>query len=115
MGAKFAMEADALGTLGQKTSTESEDLGQLVRNLVDAAAPLEGTFNGAAKTSFNRFKLRVDDVAAVLSNALVGIIESIAGQNRSFITADDEGSSVHSSAEGSAAFDAADTSRFAPR
>src|SRR4051794_7555457 len=34
---KFAMEADALQVLGRKTSSESDDLAQLVRNLVEAA------------------------------------------------------------------------------
>lgn len=112
---KFAMEADALQVLGRKTSAESDDLAQLVRNLVEAAEPLEGTFNGTAKASFNSFKARTDEVAAVLSNALVGITESIAGQNLAFVTAADEGAEAHHAAEGAANFAGADTSKFAPR
>jgi|SRR5690625_3445354 len=112
---KFAMEADALGVLGQRTAAESGDLGQLVRNLKDAAEPLEGTFNGVAKQQFLSFKERTDDIAATLNNALVGITESIEGQNRSFIMAADEGAETHRSAAGSANFAGADTSRFAPR
>ncbi|MGY4644694.1 hypothetical protein [Cellulomonas sp. URHB0016] len=112
---KFAMEADALQVLGRKTSGESDDLAQLVRNLVEAAEPLEGTFNGTAKAAFNSLKSRTDEVAATLSNALVGITESIAGQNLAFVTAADEGADAHASAEGSADFAGADTTKFAPR
>ncbi|MGW6130198.1 hypothetical protein ACWFNE_09245 [Cellulomonas sp. NPDC055163] len=112
---KFAMEADALQVLGRKTATESDDLGQLVRNLKEAAEPLEGTFNGVAKASFVSFKERTDDISTVLNNALVGITESIAGQNRAFVTTADEGADVHRAAEGSADFAGADTSKFAPR
>jgi hypothetical protein len=86
-----------------------------VRNLKEAAEPLEGTFNGVAKASFVSFKERTDDISTVLNNALVGITESIAGQNRAFVTTADEGADVHRSAEGSADFAGADTSKFAPR
>ena len=112
---KFAMEADALQVLGRKTATESDDLGQLVRNLADAAEPLESTFNGVAKASFNSFKERTDNIATILNNSLVGITESISGQNLSFVTAADEGADQHRSAEGAADFAGADTSMFAPR
>lgn len=112
---KFAMEADALQVLGRKTSTESDDLAQLVRNLMEAAEPLEGTFNGTAKAAFNSFKSRTDEIASILSNALVGITESIAGQNLAFVTAADEGADTHHSAEGAANFAGADTTKFAPR
>lgn len=112
---KFAMEADALQVLGRRTATESDDLGQLVRNLAEAAEPLEGTFNGVAKASFISFKERTDEISTVLNNALVGITESIGGQNRAFVTAADEGADLHRSAEGAADFAGADTSKFAPR
>ena len=112
---KFAMEADALQVLGRKTATESDDLGQLVRNLAEAAEPLEQTFNGVAKAAFISFKDRTDEIATILNNSLVGITESIAGQNRAFVTTADEGADVQRSAEGSADFAGADTSKFAPR
>lgn len=112
---KFAMGADTLSVLGQRTATESDDLGQLVRNLKDAAEPLEGTFNGTAKSAFNSFKSRTDEIAVTLNNALAGITESIDGQNRSFVNAANEGSEAHRSAENAADFAGADTSAFAPR
>lgn len=112
---KFAMEADALQVLGQKTATESDDLGQLVRNLKEAAEPLESTFNGVAKASFISFKERTDDISTILNNALVGITESISGQNLAFTTVADEGADQHRSAEGAADFQGADTTKFAPK
>jgi len=113
---KFSMEGEALSTLGRKTSGESDDLGALVRRLYEAAAPLEGTFNGPAKASFISFKSRVDDVATVLNNALVGITGSIAGQNQAFVTAAQEGSDTHSSAEGGQDYATVEAvGRFGPR
>lgn len=112
---KFAMEADVLTTLGRKTGGESDELGALVRRLGDAAEPLEGQFNGAAKAKFNSFKARTDEIAMILNNALVGITQSIAEQDKAFQTAASEGADTHASAEGAANFDGADTSRFAPR
>ncbi len=115
MNMKFSMEADALSTLGKKTATESDDLASLVRQLVEAAEPLERSFNGVAKQSFNNFKSKTDDVATKLNNALVGITGSIAGQNTTFVNAAQEGADVHASAEGGAAFEAADATPFSPR
>ena len=37
---KFAMEDQTLVTLGNKSQTESDDLGELVKQLFDAAEPL---------------------------------------------------------------------------
>lgn len=115
MVTKFSMEADVLSVLGKKTASESDDLGQQVRNLIAAAEPLEGTFNGTAKAAFNTFKQRTDDIAASLNNALVGITGSIAGQNQAFVTAADEGADAHTSAEGAASFEAADATAFTPQ
>ena len=113
---KFAMEGEALATLGRRTSTESDDLGALVRRLYEAAAPLEGTFNGPAKASFNSFKARVEDVATVLNNALAGIVTSVSEQNLAFVTAAEEGADAHSSAEGGQDFATVEAvSRFGPR
>lgn len=112
MNTKFSMEADVLSVLGKKTVTESEDLGQLVRDLYDAAESLEGTFNGPGKAAFNRFKTRVDDISTTLNNSLVSLTGSIAGQHTTFTTAAQDGEALHTSAEGSASFEAADTSRF---
>jgi uncharacterized protein YukE len=113
---KFAMEEQTLVRLGQRTQTESDDLGALVRRLVEAAEPLTGTFNGPAKASFNAFKARTDEIADALNSALAGIVGSIAGQNRAFVTAADDGAATHERAESSSDFgDQAFLARIAPR
>lgn len=112
---KFSMEADVLSVMGQKTATQSDDLGDMVRRLLAAAEPLQGKFNGAAKAAFNNFKARTDEVADSLNAALAGIGVSIGEQNKAFVTADTEGSDLHRTAAGSADFAGADVSRFAGR
>lgn len=112
MNQKFSMEADVLSVLGKKTVTESDDLGQMVRDLFNAAESLEGTFNGPAKSAFIQFKNRVDDISTTLNNSLVSITGSIAGQHVAFTTAADDGEALHVSTAGAANFAAADTSRF---
>ena len=52
----------ALGQLAKKTSTGTQDLGALVKQLVAAAQPLEGKMSGAGKQMFDSFKANVDDV-----------------------------------------------------
>lgn len=101
---KFSMEGETLVRLGQRTQSESEDLGTLVRQLVEAAEPLDGVFNGPARAKFNDFKASTDQIATSLNNALAGIVGSISGQNLAFVTAAEDGAAAHSSAQGSADF-----------
>ena len=113
---KFAMESDTLVVLGQRSQTESEDLGVLVRRLFEAAEPLSGQVNGPARAAFDKFKVSVDEISASLNSALAGIVGSISGQNRAFVTAAEDGASVHASAEGAADFSAGGfLSRIGPR
>ena len=100
------MESDTLMVLGQRSQTESEDLGVLVRRLFEAAEPLSGQVNGPARAAFDKFKVSVDEISASLNSALAGIVGSISGQNRAFVTAAEDGASVHASAEGAADFSA---------
>lgn len=104
MNMSFAMEDTTLVQLGQKTQTESDDLGTLVRRLVAAAEPLQGTFNGQAKGAFNSFKSKTDSIANSLNGALNGIVGSIAGQSKAFVTGAEEGAETHAQKEGSSDF-----------
>ena len=88
---KFSMEDQTLVKLGQRSQTESEDLATLVRQLVEAAEPLEGVFNGPARAKFNEFKAKTDDISTSLNNALAGIVGAISGQNLAFVTAAEDG------------------------
>ena len=68
---KFDMGASTLSTLTKQTSGSNDDLGGLVKELVAAAEPLEGKFNGSARAAFDGFKERTDDIAAELDTAFV--------------------------------------------
>lgn len=100
MATKFSMEQQTLVTLGQRTTTESDDLGQLVRDFIAAAEPLEQSFNGPARTSFNNFKTRADSISTALNTALAGIVGSIAGQNIAFVTGAEDAAAQHDSTAG---------------
>ena len=109
---KFDIGASTLSSLTRQTSGSSDDLGTLIRALVDSAAPLEGVFNGSGRAAFDSFKARTDQVTADLNSALAAIIGGQSGMDRSFATGDEEMASNATSGQGSANFDAA---RFAGR
>lgn len=116
MNMKFSMESETLVRLGQRSQTESDDLGAHVRSLVDAAEPLSGTFNGPARSTFNNFKARTDGIANALNSALAGIVGSIDGQSRAFVTGAEEGAATHESAESRSDYSSeAFLSRIAPQ
>ena len=56
-----------------------------LRQLADAAAPLEGRFNGAGRAAFDRFKGEVDGISVELNAALSSVLTGITGQNRAFV------------------------------
>lgn len=109
---KFDMGATTLSTLTKQTQGSSDDLGSLIRQLIAAAAPLEGKFNGAGRAAFDSFKARSDEITAALNGALGAIVGGQAGMDTAFGTGDVEMSDNARSAEGSANFDAA---RFSGR
>ena len=63
---KFDMGASTLSTLSKQTQGSSDDLGALIRQLIAAAEPLEGRFNGAGRAAFDSFKARADEITAEL-------------------------------------------------
>lgn len=81
---KFAMGADTLAQLTKQTSTSSEDLTRAVKDLAEAAAPLEGRFNGAARGAFDAFKGSTDAIAAELNASLRAVLSGISGMDKSF-------------------------------
>ena len=66
---KFDMGSSTLSTLAQQTQGSSDDLGSLIQQLIAAAAPLEGKFNGSARAAFDSFKTRSDDITTELNSA----------------------------------------------
>jgi hypothetical protein len=109
---KFAMGADTLSVLGKTTSGSSDELAVLVRQLLEAAEPLEGRFQGAGRAAFDRFKARTDAISGELKAALDGVLVGIGGMNRSFLEGESAMVDQTQSMEAGSAFDAA---RFGSR
>ncbi|MFI5270061.1 MAG: WXG100 family type VII secretion target [Chloroflexota bacterium] len=105
---KFDMGAQTLSTLTQQTGTSNQDLGQLVRKLVNDVAPLEGKFNGQGRAKFDEFKHRADEVANELNGALAAILQGQGDMNTAFQTGDQESADNASQTQGQADFSAAD-------
>lgn len=104
---KFAMGADVLSQLTKKTSTSTDDLGALVKQLAQAAEPLEGKFNGSGRAAFDQFKGQTDQIATELNAALAAVLGGITGMDRSFQQGDQDMSEQTRSTQASASFDSA--------
>lgn len=104
---KFDMGSSTLSTLTQQTGQSNEDLGQLVRSLVDAVTPLEGKFNGQGRVRFDEFKSRTDEVANELNTSLAAILTGQSEMDKSFQQGDAEAADNASQQQSSAAFDSA--------
>lgn len=104
---KFQMGADTLSQLTKKTSSSGEDLGQLVRELAQAAEPLENKFNGAGRAAFDRFKVNSEQISVELNQALAAVLQGISGMDMAFVHGDDDMAAETTQAEGSVSFEAA--------
>ena len=106
----FDMGAQTLSQLSTATSSAHDDLGANVRALYDAAAPLEGRFNGEGRAAFDRFKTDTDQIAAELNAALAAVLGGIDGQHVAFVDGEQQMAEETGTAHAGAGFDAA---RFA--
>jgi uncharacterized protein YukE len=104
---KFDMGTDTLSTLGNQTQGASDDLGGLVRQLVDAAEPLAGKFEGSARQVFDEFKAESDQVASDLDSALTRILGGVRDMDGAFGQGETEMASEVRSAQSGADFDSA--------
>ncbi len=104
---KFDMGSATLSTLVGKTQGSSDELGALIKQLIAAAQPLEGKFNGAGKAAFDAFKANSDQITAELNSALGAILGGQSGMDRSFVTGDTEMSDTTRAAQGAANFNGA--------
>ncbi|MFF4797236.1 hypothetical protein ACWCRD_21280 [Streptomyces sp. NPDC002092] len=87
---KFDMGSTTLSELGKSTVGSSEDLGALIRLLIQAAEPLEGKFNGAGKAAFDAFKAHADEITNELNSSLGAILGGQSGMDTAFGTGDVE-------------------------
>ncbi|GHD06766.1 WXG100 family type VII secretion target [Zhihengliuella salsuginis] len=104
---KFDMGASTLSTLNQQTAGSNDELGSLVRQLVDAVTPLQGKFNGAGRAAFDNFKARADEISADLNQSLAKIAEGQQAMHVATQTGDQEAADNASRSQGAANFDAA--------
>ncbi|GAA1706060.1 hypothetical protein [Streptomyces yatensis] len=104
---KFDMGSSTLSTLTSQTSGSSDDLGALIRQLVAAAQPLEGRFNGAGKAAFDQFKRNADEITAALNGSLRDILGGQSGMEKAFGSGDVESADNARQTMAAANFDAA--------
>jgi uncharacterized protein YukE len=104
---KFDMGAQTLSSLTRQTQGSSDDLGTLIKQLIAAAEPLEGKFNGAGRAAFDSFKANADSITAELNGSLNAILGGQSGMDAAFGQGDNEMADTATSAQGSANFDAA--------
>lgn len=101
---KFSMGAGTLQQLTARTSSATDDLGALVRQLKTDAEPLDGQFNGEARRVFDEFKLSADGIAADLNNALNSVLAGVSGMDTAFVQGEqemsDQGAQIANSAIG---------------
>ena len=86
----FDMGAQTLSRLTTATSSAHDDLGANVRALYEAAAPLEGRFNGEGRAAFDRFKADTDQIATELNQALAAVLAGIDGQNVAYVDSEQQ-------------------------
>lgn len=92
---------ETLTTLARSTSGSTEELTSLINQLIQAAEPLAGKFNGAGKNAFDSFKARADEITADLNAGLGSINEGQRGMDTAFASgnqtmADDANSNMSS-------------------
>ncbi|MET8921265.1 hypothetical protein DLE01_34505 [Streptomyces sp. FT05W] len=109
---KFDMGASVLTNLMSRSSESSTDLGTLINQLIQAAQPLEGKFNGAGKAAFDSFKMRSDEITAALNGSLAALLGGQSGMDAAFGEGDQEQGENARTQMASANFDAA---RFSGR
>ncbi|NBE53830.1 hypothetical protein [Streptomyces boluensis] len=104
---KFDMGSTTLSDLGRRTTGSGDDLASLIRQLVAAAAPLEGKFNGAGRAVFDNFKDNADEITAALNESLSGILVGQSGMDTAFTTGMQEQTDNANQHMGAANFEAA--------
>jgi uncharacterized protein YukE len=104
---KFDMGQSTLSALSKQTQGSSDDLGTLIKQLVAAAQPLEGKFNGAGRAAFDSFKTRADQITKDLNTALAAILGGQSGMDKAFGQGDTDMADNARHTEQSGGFDAA--------
>ncbi|XVQ12485.1 DUF6507 family protein [Spirillospora sp. CA-255316] len=77
-----------LVTLAKNTGGSTQELATLVKQLIAAAEPLSGRFNGAGKAAFDSFKARSDQIIADLTTGLGSVNQGQIGMDKAFVVGD---------------------------
>ncbi|MDL4772398.1 MULTISPECIES: DUF6507 family protein [Thermomonosporaceae] len=79
---------ETLVTLAKNTGGSAQELATLVKQLIAAAEPLTGKFDGAGKAAFDSFKAHSDQIIADLTTGLGSVNQGQAGMEKAFVTGD---------------------------
>jgi uncharacterized protein YukE len=107
MAGRWDMDANTLPTLMQRTQGSVDELRTLIQQLIAAAEPLSGRFDGSGKAAFDSFKANSDQITADLGRGLGSVNSGQSGMQRSFSTGDTTMADDTRSLMGAANFDAA--------
>jgi hypothetical protein len=102
--ARFDIGQGTLTDLRQQTSVVRDDLGSLVKELIRAAEPLEGRFSGSARTAFDAFKARADEISASLGSSLGAILSGQRGLEAAFASGEQQMIDSTQAAQSAAAY-----------
>jgi hypothetical protein len=104
---RWDMSRETLPVLMQRTQGSTDELRGLIQQLIQAAEPLSGRFDGAGKQAFDAFKANSDQITADLGRGLGSVNTGQAGMNKAFVTGDTTMSDDARSLMSAANFDAA--------
>ncbi|WP_329245984.1 hypothetical protein OG417_50805 [Actinoallomurus sp. NBC_01490] len=88
MPARWNHGQHTLVNLARGTQISTHDLGTLIKQLIQAAEPLKGKFDGEGKKTFDRFKAHADQIATDLHAGLRSVNTGQVGMERAFLTGD---------------------------
>ncbi|GLY92152.1 hypothetical protein [Actinoallomurus iriomotensis] len=104
---RWDMGRETLTTLTRRTHGSTEELRSLIQQLIRAAEPLEGRFDGNGKAMFDNFKAHADQISADLGRGLGSVNTGQAGMNKAFTHGDITMADDTRSLMGAANFDGA--------
>ena len=107
MSGRWDQGDQTLVTLARGTQGSTQELGTLVKQLIQAAEPLVGKFNGSGKAAFDSFKANADQITADLNAGLGSVNTGQRGMQQAFSTGDQTMADEAQSKMSSANFDAA--------
>ena len=104
---RWSFNEETMPVLQKNTSSSGEELEGLIKDLISAAEPLEGKFDGEGKAAFASFKANSEMIAADLKSGLGRINEGQQEMDTAFRTGDETMADDANSDMGKANFDAA--------